>query len=115
MNKRPWCIWFSLLAFAILCADTMWRALYYKKMPFEPLKTNSGVNLWLRVIGEIFFNAGIVIMVPMILLLNLFGYLGNRVPELIRLLQVVQLLILYVLGVYAAYRLIVWRRANISQ
>ncbi len=115
MKQKPWYIWFSIPAFLILAVETMWKVLYSEKNPLKPLKANYDLNLWLKVIGQLFLNMIIIIIVPMILVLYLFEYLGNIAPDLLQTLKFVQLLILYVLGVCAAYRQEMWRRKNISK
>ncbi len=114
MKQKPWYIWFSVPAFLILTTDTMWKVLYSKKNPLKTLKTTYDLDLWLKLMGQMFINM-VIIIVPMILVLNLFGYFGSIVPDLLLILEFVQLVILYVLGVCAAYRQEVWRRKNISK
>ena len=115
MKRKPWYIWFSLPAFLILAVDSMWKVLYAKKNTLNPLKMNYDLDLWLNVIRQLFFNMIIIIMVPMILVLYLFGYLGSIVPDLLQILEFVQLLILYILGVCAAYRQEMFRRKNVAK
>lgn len=115
MKQKPWYIWFSIPAFLMLAVDTMWKVLYSIKNPLRPLKTNYDLNLWLKVIGQLFFNMTILIIVPMILVLHFFEYLASIAPDLLQTLEFMQLLILYVFGVCAAYRQEMWRRKNISK
>jgi hypothetical protein len=55
---------------------------------------------------------GLIIILPEILMGILFKQVGNQVPELTRLLGIIQFLSLYPLGVCAAYRLVLWRRKH---
>lgn len=110
-EKKPWYIWFSLFAFAILWGDTSRRIKFFRS------DFNDTSGLW----GKACANSFKLILISLILPIFLFGVLGNFVlPEMeydsifMEIVMTIFFFVLYFLGVYAAYRHHVWRQENIS-
>jgi len=56
MNKKPWYIWLSILAFIVLWGDTVRKILFTRKNPLTLANDTKGFNLWLSALGQMFIS-----------------------------------------------------------
>jgi len=107
-NKKPWYIWFSILAIIFLWGDTSRRIKFSGK----------NMGLWTRAVGNIAKLSVFYIILPLLLFGALIDRLVMRnvsIGSLSYELGVFAVLfIVYFFGVYATYRHSVWRKENIS-
>jgi len=107
--KKKWYIWFSIFAFMFLWADTSRRIMFTKK----------NYEIWSRACGQLFKLFGGYVILPIMLVSILVGfplsrldiYEGSLLNELFNMLN---LILVYLGGVYATYRHDIWRKENIS-
>ena len=65
MNKKPWYIWLSILAFIVLWGDTVRKILFTRKNPLTLANDTKGFNLWLSALGQMFISiVGLIIVAP---------------------------------------------------
>ena len=106
--KKPWYIWLSLLAFALLWGDTAIR--------IKATKTPENFDLWTSACGNsiklfLFYIIGPLILFSVSTPL-IFGEAGEG-PILSTILPLLLLALLYFLGVYITYKHVIWRKKNI--
>ena len=110
-NKLPWYIWFSFFSLALLWGDTSRRIKINKNNTFD------SISLWNRAVGNIAKLCGLYMFLPLLLfsiIANIF--FRNIPPESIFFPIIISflLLLIYILGVIAAYKHILWRLKNIT-
>ena len=111
-DKKPWYIWFSVVAFMLLSGDTA------RRIKFSP----KNVGLWNRASIHImklwgFYVMFIPICLAIILGLVLEAILSNGVVEgsIVEAVVIyIVLLAIYCMGIYATYRHSKWRNENIA-
>jgi len=108
MNKKPWYIWFSIFAFIVLWADMARRVKLSPK--------NSG--LWSRASLNTIKYFLVYAIAPMVVTLYLLYFtVGRNLSEdsaALELVYAVVLVVLYLGGICAAYKLSVWRKTNLA-
>ena len=110
-DKTPWYIWFSFIAFAFLWRDTMRRIKFFRESFWD------NFELWAKACLNAFMLGILHIVIPIIA----YGVLANRLISGLPDTSIVPeiaisglLLLIYFSNVYATYRHMAWRRANIS-
>jgi uncharacterized membrane protein YbjE (DUF340 family) len=102
-RKMPWYIWFSILAFAILWANTKKQAILYDKTG----------RLHMRALGQL-FKWFFIMVSPVVLLGVVLGVLLSSADPFIREMSLfAPLILLYVLGIFSTYKHAQWRKKNI--
>ena len=71
------------------------------------------VNLWFSFMGQTFVSIVALFMFPVIIMGVFFGIITQQFPNIEFILEIGQLIILYLLGVYIAYKHVLWRKKNI--
>jgi len=99
-KKRPWYIWFSLLALALLWGDTARRIKGFRDGNFV---------LWNRACGNFLKLITIYFIIPMFLIPLLTNFIFG-----VYIAVNILLAIIYFLGVFATCKHIDWRNKNIS-
>ena len=105
-RNKPWYIWFSIFALALLMGDTSRR--------IKVLRENIG--LWNRACKNFFKLCILYIILPIFLLsglTSLFLRMVGEDPFAQDIIMSIVFLVIYLLGVYAAYKHVVWRDKNI--
>lgn len=110
--KKPWYIWLSFPGFMFLWGRT--ALLFHNTRYLNPFKFTEdyNFNLWIRACGNM-FKLSFMVILPMIGLTFLVERLNESNHILGTIINVVQLVILYFLGVYAAYKHYLWRLENL--
>ena len=108
----PWYIWLSFLALAFLWGGTSRRLALAK--PYNPIKFigHENMDIWLRACGNL-----LILLIPVIIL----GALSSFFVEWVRfqsdfwgtLVNTIQIVLIYIYGVYASYRHFLWREKNL--
>ena len=106
--KKPWYIWFSLLALALLWGDTAWRTKFSRE----------NIGIWTRACWNIFKLSMAYLIAPLLI----FGLLIDiaimrRVPEGSLIYEFglgLVLVVVYFSGVYVTYRHLKWRKENMA-
>lgn len=111
LKKRPWYIWFSILAGLILIIDSSWRILFSSKEQYEQKYMKS--VLVINSNGQMLLFT-IRIMIPLILLTILYELLGENNIELRLLVSFMQIPVAYFSGVYATYKFSEWRQKHLA-
>jgi len=105
-----WYKWFSFLALAALLWDTS------RRIKLSAPSFWDRFDLWNRAVFNIWKIFIIYIIIPIIVFSVLVGYIFGDVAEYSVLSQAVGILIVvfvYLVGVYATHRHILWRERNI--
>ena len=109
--KKSWYIWLSFFAFALLSGDTS------RRIKFSKVSYVDNLELWGRAwwhIVKIFFTN---IIAPILLFAYFVAPFVNEADENSMLPEVIMfilLIMLYLLGVHATYRHMIWWEKNIS-
>ena len=111
-SKKPWYIWLSFLGFMILWGQT--ARLFRNTKSLNPFKFSEeyNLNLWRKACGNM-LKLSFMVMLPLAVLLFIAERVGYTNHGLAVFLNVMQLIVLYVLGVYAAYKHHLWRIKNL--
>ena len=114
--KKPWYIWFSLLALIILSGDTAVRVKFMKGY-WE------NFDLWIRACGFLSKLWFLYLFIPSGVLTFLSGYIlsladyfipsASQHPLTQEILDSLVFLVIYLLNVYSTYKLVLWRNKNI--
>ena len=109
MKKRPWFIWLSIPALALLAFGDTARRIFFTKKEREDGKW---IRFWRHIMG---LWIGVVLL-PMFIFLTLSNQIGGHFETGsfgARILQILYYVVLYFAGVYAAYRHALWREENL--
>jgi|GEM_PF-4083335 len=113
MSKNTWYIWISLPAFFILWMNSLIKILSANKKVIDYINKPDTVNLWFSFMGQTFVSIVALFMFPVIIMGVFFGIITQQFPNIEFILEIGQLIILYLLGVYIAYKHVLWRKKNI--
>ena len=112
MKSKPWFVWFSVLAFIAIWADTSRKILHSKNKFFDFANDSMRLNIWFSALWNA-FSSLLGLIISVILLGVVFSYLSLAFPFITKALVVVLNLTLYLLGVFITYRHIEWRKKNL--
>lgn len=107
MKNRPWYIWFSLIAFFILCADTSNQIMNAIKKIF--FVSDPRLSLFFKLTGHTLGLTFGYIFLPMIPFSIIYEYSLGMNHTLALAVRCVQFAVLYLLGVYATCKHVEWR------
>ena len=111
MNKKPWYICFSLVAFALLWGDTAMRIKVFRG------NSKNNMDLWNRACMNILQLGFLCGILPPIFIAVIANFVLGGIEPNSLISEVVLSIILfatYLSGVYAAYKHHKWRVENIS-
>jgi len=114
MKKRPWYIWFSLPAFIALWGDTIRRIMVVPKGSLNIANDSKRLSLWARAIGHM-FSSMLILTLPLLAISLLFELIVGKIPELQLILVAIFFTVFYLIGVFVAYRFVIWREKNLPK
>jgi len=110
-NKmKPWYIWLSIFALATLCSDTS------RRIKFSGASIGDNFALSNKASVHSLKLIVLYIILPIVLYGSMANILISRFPGyplLPEIVVTILLLLIYLMGVYATYKHIHWREANI--
>jgi hypothetical protein len=115
MSKKPWYIWLSIPAFMLLTWDTSKRihAPPFHN-PFTLMRDSERFLLQIKSSLNVIVLWACLVMLPMVSFILYDALLSNKYPQLSSMVGAVLFVSLYLLGVYATYKHVIWREKNIS-
>ena len=109
--KKPWYIWLSVPAFAFLWGDTARRIWCIKN---KNLHKSSAMDIWIEALINMFKITICYLMFPTGLFILAIELAGNHSYLLRGIVNCIAIVLLYLLGVYATHKHILWREKYIS-